>query len=131
MTYPTVTVEKVVLFQDQRGYVFEPINESELGAQHNTHVVLTEPGHVRGNHYHQRGSETLVVVGPALVRYREGGVVRDVELAPGQAARFIIPPGIPHAFKNTGDRPMILVAFNTVVHDRAHPDTVAERLIEA
>ena len=130
MTPATVTVESVVLIQDQRGYVFEPINEVELGGQHNTHVVLTEPGHVRGNHYHKRGTEILVVVGPALVRYREGGVLRDVELAPGQAVRFTVPPGIPHAFKNIGTSPMLLVAFNTMVHDRANPDTVAERLIE-
>lgn len=130
MNTPAVIIEKVVLITDHRGSVFEPVTERELTTQHNAHVVLTAPGFVRGNHYHKQGTEVLVLVGPALVRYREGGVVRDVEVPAGEAIKFTFPPGVPHAFKNIGQGPMLLAAFNSMVHDRAHPDTVAETLIE-
>ena len=131
MNESSVQIEKVVLYADRRGFVFEPATEQELAGQKNTHVVVTEPGYIRGNHYHKKGREVLVLLGPALVRYREDGQVRDVDVPAGQALKFTFPPGVPHAFKNIGSQPMILAAFNTMVHDRANPDTVAEILIES
>ena len=107
-----VIIEPVQCFSDARGWVVEPIAEASLAAQRNTHVAFTEPGLVRGNHYHERSTETFVIVGPGLVRFREGGVVRDVCVPDGQAVRFTVPPGIPHAIRNTGTRPMPLMAFN-------------------
>lgn len=115
---------------DSRGLVFEPARADELARQRNVHVTLTLPGCIRGNHYHRRGREITAVLGPCLVRYREAGAVRDFTVPEGAAYRFHIPPGVPHAFQNTGDRPMILVGFNTEEHDPAAPDVVREVLIE-
>jgi dTDP-4-dehydrorhamnose 3,5-epimerase-like enzyme len=125
-----VIIEPVQCFSDARGWVVEPIPEASLSAQRNTHVAFTEPGCVRGNHYHEQSTEVFVVMGPGLVRFREGGVVRDVCVPDGQAVRFTVPPGIPHAIRNTGTRPMLLMAFNTLPHDRANPDAVRVVLIE-
>lgn len=125
-----VTVEPVEFFRDARGWVIEPVNEAMLAGKRNAHMVLTEPGAIRGNHYHKRSDEVLVVVGPALVRFREAGTTRDVDVSGGQAMRFAIPAGVPHAIKNTGNQPMILVSFATQPHDRAHPDTVPAVLIQ-
>jgi UDP-2-acetamido-2,6-beta-L-arabino-hexul-4-ose reductase len=110
--------------------VIEPISEALLAGQRNVHVVLSEPGAIRGNHYHERSTEVLVVMGPALIRVRESGGMRDVRVPEGQAMRFTIPPGVAHAIQNTGSRPMVLMSFSTLPHDRAHPDTVAVGLIE-
>ena len=66
-----VRVEPVVLHQDSRS-VFEPLEPECLPSQRNIHVVVTEPGCVRGNHYHTRGTEVITVQGPALVRIRDG-----------------------------------------------------------
>jgi UDP-2-acetamido-2,6-beta-L-arabino-hexul-4-ose reductase len=39
------------LFVDKRGIIFEPIIADYLPDQKNAHVVITEPGAVRGNHF--------------------------------------------------------------------------------
>ena len=125
-----VTIERVQFHTDGRGWVVEPLLENQIPAQRNVHVVFTEPGHVRGNHFHERTTEIMLAMGPALVRLREAGAVRDVRVADGEALRFTFPPGIAHAIQNTGQRPMVLVSFNDLPHDRDHPDTVRDLLIE-
>ena len=125
-----VIIEPVQLFSDARGWVLEPVPEQSLPGQRNVHVAFTGPGCVRGNHYHERSTEIFVVTGPGLVRIREDGIVRDECVAEGQALRFTVPPGVSHAIQNTGAQPMPLMAFNTLPHDRACPDTVRDMLIE-
>jgi UDP-2-acetamido-2,6-beta-L-arabino-hexul-4-ose reductase len=87
------------------------------------HVVVTEPGMVRGNHVHRLGTEVLVVVGGAEVRLAEGDEVRDYEVPEGMVQRFVIPAGVAHAVRHTGSGPGLLVSFSTREHDPAAPDT--------
>ena len=126
-----VRVEPVVLHQDSRGSVFEPLESARLPSQRNLHVVMTEPGCVRGNHYHTRGTEVVTVQGPARVRIRDGQRVQDIEIPEGVVTRFTIPPGIAHAIQNLGTRPMLLVASSDLVYDPQAPDVVREILIDA
>ncbi|MFO0960537.1 MAG: hypothetical protein U0800_24400, partial [Isosphaeraceae bacterium] len=114
---------------DPRGLVVEPMGPDDLSTMRNVHVVWTEPGCIRGNHYHVRGSEITLGFGPFLLRYRDGGEVRDVAIAEGEVVRVRIPAGVAHAFRNTGDKPLLLIGFNTEEHDRSAPDVVADRLI--
>lgn len=125
-----VTMEPIEQHRDARGSVFEPLSPEALRGQRNAHVVLTAPGHVRGNHYHVRGTETLVVRGPALVRWREAGEARDVEVAAGEVVAFGFPAGVPHAILNTGAAEGLIVGFRDVEHDPTGADTVREVLIE-
>jgi dTDP-4-dehydrorhamnose 3,5-epimerase-like enzyme len=118
----TVQIDTVTMHTDARGAVFEPIDVAGLAAQRNTHVVISEPGVVRGNHRHGLGQELTVVVGPAEVRYREAGVVHSVQVPAGVAQRFVFPAGVSHAYRNPGPGVMILASFNTEVHDPAQPD---------
>ncbi|MFO1513331.1 MAG: cupin domain-containing protein [Verrucomicrobiota bacterium] len=124
-----VIIENVPFFADARGWVIEPIGEQQIPTQRNAHVALTEPGAIRGNHFHQHSTEVFVMMGPGLVRLREAGTVRDVNVLEGQAMRFTVPPGVSHAIKNTGTHPMLLMAFSTSPHDRANPDTHRDVLI--
>jgi len=124
-----VQVDVVRTIGDQRGLVFEPVGPEQLQGQRNVHVVLTEPGQVRGNHYHRLGTEVLVVMGPALVRWKEDGELRDHEVPSGAVHRFLLPPLTPHAIKNTGNAPILMLGFNTVGHDPDQPDTCREVLI--
>jgi dTDP-4-dehydrorhamnose 3,5-epimerase-like enzyme len=126
-----VIIENVVFFADARGWVIEPIGEQQIPAQRNTHVALTEPGAIRGNHFHRHCTEVFVMMGPGLVRWRENGELRDVNVPEGKAMRFTVPPGISHAMKNTGNRPMLLMAFSTAPHDRANSDVHRDVLIES
>lgn len=125
-----VLIEPVSFSQDARGWVIEPVVSEAIASQRNLHVAWTEPGCVRGNHYHERGTEILLVMGPALVRLRESGAISDTMVPPGQSFRFTIPPGIAHAIQPTGDRPCLLMAVNSERHDPAHPDVVRDVLIE-
>lgn len=129
MNAPVTVIEPVRTHRDARGLLFEPLDDVGLAAQKNTHVVLTEPGVVRGNHRHVKGTEVAVVVGPAQVRLKEGDHVRDVEVPAGEAWRFEIPPGVVHAYRNPGPGTMVLVAFNSEVHDPAVSDTVREEIL--
>jgi len=115
---------------DARGSVCEPMTAAELRPQQNVHVVLTEPGHVRGNHFHLHTTEYLAVWGPALVRLREGTQLHDHPVPRQAVHRFVIPPGVAHAIQNTGQTPNVLVAFADRTHDPAQPDVVREMLIE-
>lgn len=63
-----VKQEAVERFSGQRGFVFEPMAGEEPAIQKNAHVVASRPGAFRGNHYHLKGTETLVISGQALVR---------------------------------------------------------------
>ena len=124
-----VTIAKLKVHADARGAVFEPLEPELLAGWRNVHAVITEPGAVRGNHRHLRGTEVSTLLGKALVRYREGDQIRDVQVPEGEVWRFHFPPGVAHAFRNTGQRPLLLVSFNTELHDPARPDIERVELI--
>ncbi len=115
---------------DQRGIVFEPIEQDAISVQQNCHIVISKPGIVRGNHYHLYGTETIAVAGPALLRLREGTDVYDLEVPSEQVYKFVIPPKVSHAIKNIGEKDNILIAFNTVPHDPKKPDVIIDTLMD-
>jgi UDP-2-acetamido-2,6-beta-L-arabino-hexul-4-ose reductase len=123
-------IERIPSHQDPRGILFEPLGDRDLAAQRNVHVVLTQPNEIRGNHFHRTGTEITSVVGPCQVRLRENGVIRDVEVPAGEAWRLTIPPGVVHAFRNTGNGVLVLVSFSTNLHDPAGGDTVREPILD-
>jgi dTDP-4-dehydrorhamnose 3,5-epimerase-like enzyme len=123
-------IEPVKTHRDARGSLFEPLSDAELAAQKNVHVVLTRPNEVRGNHVHLTAVETTSVVGPCLVRLKEMDVIRDVEVPGGETWRFTIPPGVVHAYRNTGDAMMVLVSFSTNLHDPTGGDTRREVILD-
>lgn len=125
----TVNIESLNAFRDARGSLFEPLDQRGLSLQKNVHVVVSEPGAVRGNHLHRHSTEMTTVVGPCRVRFSEAGIRRDVEVPANEVWRFTIPPGIAHAYQNTGNVPMTMVSFNSHAHDPANPDTVPEVIL--
>jgi dTDP-4-dehydrorhamnose 3,5-epimerase-like enzyme len=124
-----VSIESVQTHSDPRGSGFEPLDDVELAAQKNVHVVLTQPNEVRGNHVHERAVEMTTVVGPCLVRLKEADELRDVEVPAGETWRFTIPAGVVHAYRNTGDSVMVLISFSTEVHDPSAAGTRREQIL--
>lgn len=125
----SAVLQPVKTHRDARGALFEPLSDAELASQRNVHVVLTEPHEVRGNHVHHTATETTTVVGPCLIRLKESGVIRDIEVAAGEICRLVIPPGVVHAYRNTGDATMLLVSFSTQLHDPSGADTQREQIL--
>ena len=123
------TLQSVKTFRDPRGTLFEPLTDDELHAQKNVHVVLTQPNEVRGNHSHKTAVETTTVVGPCLIRLKEEGEVRDIHVGDGELLRLTIPPGVVHAFRNTGNSAMVMVSFSTNLHDPKGADTEREQIL--
>jgi UDP-2-acetamido-2,6-beta-L-arabino-hexul-4-ose reductase len=126
-----VCYEKVRVISDPRGLVLELLAPEDFASQRNAHVVVSAADVVRGNHYHEIGEETITILGPALVRFRENETLEEVMVPSKEAWRFVFPPGVSHAIKNLSPEPNILVAFNTVEHDPVNPDTYTDTLIEA
>jgi len=127
----TLEMDHLLVRSDARGVVFEPLETEMIAAQRNAHVVISQPGVVRGNHYHIQGTEIIAVVGPALVRTKDDGKLHDIAVPDKEIYRFTFPPKVPHAIKNIGDQPNVLVAFNSCEHDPENPDTVQDILIES
>lgn len=126
-----ILIETVSAHSDVRGSVFEPVGPEVLREQGNVHVVVSEPGAIRGNHYHPQGTEVLAVVGPALVRTRQGTEITDTHVPAGQIYRFTFPPGVAHAIKNNGTTATVGIAFNSEIHDPQNPDLVRDVILEA
>jgi dTDP-4-dehydrorhamnose 3,5-epimerase-like enzyme len=122
-------IEQLEIHADMRGFVFEPIANELIPAQKNSHVVISAPDAIRGNHYHLYGTETIAVVGPALLRFKEKNSIYDVVVPSKQVYKFLIPPKVAHAIKNTGKKENLLIAFSTVAHDSKKPDVVSEILM--
>ena len=129
MNHGRTQVGTVRTHRDVRGAVFEPVGAADIAAARNVHIALTEPGCIRGNHRHVVGTEIVVVVGPAEVRLKEDGITHDIAVPAGETWRFTIPPGVTHAFRNPGPGPMLLVAFNSELHDSDRPDAVREEIL--
>ena len=126
----SVPHERLNIIKDQRGFVLELLSAEDFGSQRNAHVVVSLPGVVRGNHYHIKGRETITILGPSLVRFREQGVIEETVVPDKEAWRFVFLPGVSHAFKNLSGEANILVAFNTLEHDPTDPDTRKDLLIQ-
>lgn len=112
-----------------RGFVFEPIADELISAQTNCHVIISAPDAIRGNHYHLYGTETITVVGPALLRFKEGNDICDFEVPSKQVYKFVIPPKVAHAIKNISEKDNLLIVFNTVTHSSKKPDVISEILM--
>jgi dTDP-4-dehydrorhamnose 3,5-epimerase-like enzyme len=126
---PRAALQSVTTHRDARGILFEPLTDLELKSQKNVHIALTQPNEVRGNHMHHTAVEITSVVGPCLIRLKEAGIVRDIDVPAGAVCRLQIPPGVVHAFRNTGDAAMLLVSFSTNLHDSGGADTVREQIL--
>jgi dTDP-4-dehydrorhamnose 3,5-epimerase-like enzyme len=124
-----VRIQQLKTHRDPRGSLFEPLDDAEFAAQKNVHVVLTQPNEVRGNHVHETATETTTVVGPCLARFKDSLGMRDIEVPNGEVWRFHIPPGVVHAYRNTGSAVMVLISFSTNLHDPQGTDTRREQIL--
>ena len=124
-------VEPLIPSRDERGFVVEPLSLAQLTHQKNVHVVWTAPGAIRGNHRHGRGMEVALVLGPAIVRYKDANGMRDIHIESGTLYRFTFPPEVTHAYGAGGPEPMLLVVFNTEIFDPRRPDVTPDHILGA
>ena len=93
------------------------------------HIVAIYPGQVRGNHYHAKTTELLVLFsGRGVFYWEEEGVLREHPVKDGPVV-ITVPPGIKHAFKNTGETDVYLIAVRGGESGLEDPDIVRCRLL--
>ena len=94
------------------------------------HVVAILPGQVRGNHLHKDTNELLFFFsGKGVFYWEEDGELVERALDGGQAL-IRIPAGIKHAFKNSGEEVVYLLAVRDGAFDPDRPDVEPHRLVE-
>lgn len=110
---------------DDRGSLAEFIKSPGLGQ---IFVSRTNPGYIRGGHYHDTKIEKfLIVEGHGIVRLRHTVTGEQVELeARGEDFRVIdIPPGFVHSIENVGKDVMVTLFWANEPFDPERTDTYA------
>lgn len=113
---------------DERGSVWTlPVELLDrLGSIRNVHLTTCRPGCVRGNHYHSRQHELIVVAGPdEWELYYSAGSQEVPEVrrfAGGRAVLIDVEPGAPHAIRNTGANDLTVLSCTDVLYHPKEPD---------
>jgi dTDP-4-dehydrorhamnose 3,5-epimerase-like enzyme len=118
---------------DGRGYSFTAPAEALafVGVIKDAHFSSMVPGAVRGNHFHLRRREAIVVLhdGPWSFHWDEGdeATSQHQEFSGCGAQLILVSPGASHAVKNNGARELRLVAFSSEPYDPS--ETVARKVV--
>lgn len=114
--------------RDQRGGLVELLKSPGFGQ---IFVSRSNPGVVRGHHYHDTKIEKFCVIqGRAVIRFRHilGGEVISYEVAGEEMKVVDIPPGYTHSIENLGDGEMVTLFWASEIFDPSRPDTYAEKV---
>ncbi len=97
-----------------------------VGRMSDVHVASTKPGSVRGNHYHLKRREAIVVLPGARWSFHwdEGeGSTQHRDFDGSTAIQILISPGASHAVRNDGEGLLWLVAISSESYDPAESVT--------
>jgi oxalate decarboxylase/phosphoglucose isomerase-like protein (cupin superfamily) len=119
---------------DVRGFSFTAPAEALVfvGRMADVHLAATKPGAVRGNHYHLRRREAIVVLPGAKwsLHWDEGeGASGESPAAQhrsfdgSSAVMVLVSPGASHAVRNDGNATLWLVAISSETYDPAESVT--------
>jgi mannose-6-phosphate isomerase-like protein (cupin superfamily) len=118
---------------DARGYSFTAPAEAldYVGRTADVHLASTNPGAIRGNHFHQRTRMAIMVLpGPQWsFHWDEGeGTQPQQRIFDGSRAILIlVAVGASHAVRNDGASPLLTVGISSEPYDPA--DRVARKVI--
>jgi dTDP-4-dehydrorhamnose 3,5-epimerase-like enzyme len=98
-----------------------------LGRVLDMHMASTGPGAVRGNHFHLRRREAIVVLPGAAWSFHwdESGdsAAQHRQFDGSKAVLILVSPGASHAVRNDGEGILWLVAFSSESYDPAESVT--------
>ena len=118
---------------DGRGFSFTAPAEALafVGRMADVHLASTKPGAVRGNHYHLRRREAIVVLPGAnwSLHWDEGDTptAQHREFSGESAVMVLVSPGASHAVRNDSDDLLWLVAISSETYDPA--ESVARKVV--
>jgi len=118
---------------DARGLSFTAPPEALafVGRMSDVHAASIKPGAVRGNHYHLRRREAIVVLPGANWSLHwdegEGATPQQRQFEGSSAVIVLVSPGQSHAVRNDGDCDLWLVAISSEAYDPA--ESVARKVV--
>lgn len=118
---------------DARGFSFTAPKEALdfVGGAVDMHLASTLPGAIRGNHYHLRRREAIILLpGTAWSLHwdeGEGMPAQHRSFDGSGAVMVLVSTGASHAVRNDGDAPLWLVACSSEAYDPT--ETVARKVI--
>ena len=126
--FPAYYPKSLVLNVDARGNLFEAVKGGGGGQ---TFASWTEPGVVRGNHYHRYKMERfLVLSGKAKICIRRlfDSTVHSFDVSGDKPVAIDMPTLHTHSIINTGDEPLLTLFWAHELFDPEHPDTYAHNV---
>ena len=118
---------------DTRGLSFTapPDALDFLGRVADVHLASTAPGAVRGNHYHLRKREAIILLpGTAWSLHwdeGEGMPAQHRSFQGSSAVLVLVSPGRSHAVRNNGAAPLWLIACSSEPYDPT--ETVLRKVV--
>ena len=95
------------------------------------HLASTKPGSIRGNHYHLRRREAIVILPGAKWSFHwdegDGAPTQHRAFDGTVAVQILVSPGASHAVRNDGDRELWLVAISSETYDPG--ESVARKVV--
>jgi dTDP-4-dehydrorhamnose 3,5-epimerase-like enzyme len=134
MSEPKIEIIPLTDSGDQRGASFPIGGEwvEFLGKAIDCHISTVAPGQTRGNHFHERKREVIIVV------HRDRWTMcwdtgsdtspQRREFSGAGAVMIKTYPGASHAVVNSGEEELHLFALCNQPYDPANPDAVARRV---
>jgi len=128
-----IRIEELSNRGDQRGPSYSVPEQAleYVGRVADVHLGSSKPGAVRGNHYHLRRREAIVVLpGPRWSLHwdeGEGAAPLHRSFDGSQAVLVLLEPGTSHAVRNDGKQPLWFVACSSEPYDPS--ETVVRKLV--
>jgi len=129
----TLQITELKNYGDARGLSFTAPSEalSFVGRMSDVHTASIKPGAVRGNHYHLRRREAIVVLPGAKWSLHwdegEGAPTEHRKFDGSSAVIVLVSPGQSHAVRNDGERDLWFVAISSETYDPA--ESVARKVV--
>ena len=111
-----VEIKELSLYEDQRGWLGEILREDESGFRPvMSYISMTKPGLVRGPHEHEEQTDFFCFMGRFRLYLWDNRktsstfLERRIVDIPDIPTIAVVPPGIVHAYKNTGSRDGLVI----------------------
>lgn len=121
------------LLLDDRGWFLKVITGKEDGLPPYTgevYLTMGKPGQVKGEHYHPIANEWFTVIAgesKLIVEDVETRERLELDLCFDDAKTIMIPHGIAHAFMNTSNQDLVVIAYTDQLY--VPQDTIAYKLV--
>ena len=126
---PKIQITELSNSGDGRGFSFTAPAEALafVGRMSDVHLASTKPGAIRGNHYHLRRREAILVLPGTKWSFHwdeaEASAPQHREFEGKSAVLVLVSPGASHAVRNDGEDLLWLAAISSETYDPAESVT--------